>query len=668
MRLLFSAGILTTGLLTGLLVTALFAAPLLAQDCSPDDITLSTQSDVDDFQDNHGPCDRIVGGLTIDGEEIGNVDGLSGVVSMGNLRFLFTTELDNLTGLSTLTNIDGALFFTDSHALTSLEGLGNLTSIGGTLQISFMVALTDLDGLSGLDSVGSITLEFNTALTNVDGLSSIQSSAGSVHLESNTMLLNLDGFSGLTTVGGSFRLFDQQKLTNIEGLSALISVGEDFRLEFNPLLTNCGSLAPLLDNKDHGDPGPGPGSGGVPDVGGAVTIGENLPGCNTIDEIINPIFSDGFDLPDNTITVVDDSENNVGEFTSIAIGADGYPVISYRDATTGSLNVAKCHDLACSGGNETITMVDGPSAGVSYTSIAVGPDGLPVIAYASDRSLKVVKCNDEFCAGGGETFTTVDHSDIGLGFYLSMVHGADGFPVMSYYDDDADQLRVAKCNDPACAGEDEVITIVDSETFSGSYTSIAIGDDDFPVISYHNLSGDLKVAKCNDTACAGGDELISVVDAPEGENVGEHTSIAIGADGFPVISYHNRTAGDLMVAKCNDTACTGGDELISRVDDSGSPAGIYTSIAIPADDLPVISYYAQTIFTHGFLKTAKCNDPACTGGNEIIHVVDEQPNKVVGGYTSIAIGSDGLPVVSYRDHLAQTLKVLKCGTASCGRP
>jgi len=56
------------------------------------------------------------------------------------------------------------------------------------------------------------------------------------------------------------------------------------------------------------------------------------------------------------------------------------------------------------------------------------------------------------------------------------------------------------------------------------------------------------------------------------------------------------------------------------------------------------------------------------GGGETFTTVDNPPNGVVGTHTSIAIGSDGLPVVSYRDHLATTLKVLKCGTASCGRP
>lgn len=648
-------------------VITTLSSPLLAQDCIPNNITLSTPADVDDFQDNHGPCDRVVGNLDLDGADIENLDGLSGLVEVGNLRFLFTTELHDLSGLSGLASIDGSLFFTDCHALTSVDGLSSLTSVGDVVRFSFMNALQDLDGLSSLNAVGSVWLEFNTALTNIDGLSSITSVDGPVILESNTELLDLDGFSGLESVGGTFTMLDQQKLTNIEGLSPLISVGGDFRMENNPLLAHCKSLRRLLDNNDDGVPGPGPGAGGVPDVGGDVTIGNNLPGCNSVDDIVDPIFADGFESAENTVTVVDDPANDVGKFTSIAIASDGFPVISYRDDTDGALKVAKCHDLACAGGNETITVVDDPAGNVTYTSVSIGPDDLPIVAYNSGTLLVAVKCDDEACAGGGETFTTVDFSDIGLGFYLSMVHGADGFPVMSYYDDDADQLRVAKCNDIACAGEDETITIVDSATFSGSYTSIAIGNDDFPVISYHDLSGDLKVAKCNDPACAGEDETISVVDAPEGENVGEHTSIAVGQDGFPVISYYNQTNGELTVAKCNDMACSGGDETISVVDGSVNTAGLYTSIAIADDGLPVISYYAQTLFTDGFLRIAKCNDPACTGGDETITTADDPTNGVVGTHTSIAIGSDGLPVVSYADSLAGKLKVLHCGTPDCDR-
>ena len=66
----------------------------------------------------------------------------------------------------------------------------------------------------------------------------------------------------------------------------------------------------------------------------------------------------------------------------------------------------------------------------------------------------------------------------------------------------------------------------------------------------------------------------------------------------------------------------------------------------------------------GSLKVAKCNDAACAGGDESITTVDDPANNV-GYYTSLAIGADGLPVISYTDESAQTLKVAKCRNASC---
>ena len=48
-----------------------------------------------------------------------------------------------------------------------------------------------------------------------------------------------------------------------------------------------------------------------------------------------------------TITTVDNPANRVGSFTSIAIDADGLPVISYYDSTADSLKVAKCAKASC---------------------------------------------------------------------------------------------------------------------------------------------------------------------------------------------------------------------------------------------------------------------------------------------------------------------------------
>jgi hypothetical protein len=141
-------------------------------------------------------------------------------------------------------------------------------------------------------------------------------------------------------------------------------------------------------------------------------------------------------------------------------------------------------------------------------------------------------------------------------------------------------------------------------------------------------------------------------------DLGRYTSIAIGTDSLPVISYLDITAGTLKVAKCASQFCTGA--VITTVDDPASVLGVYTSIAVGADGLPVISYLDNTA---GSLKVAHCANGACTGAATITTVDD--PTNAVGTYTSIAVGVDGLPVISYWDSTTGTVKVAKYGTRSC---
>ena len=105
-------------------------------------------------------------------------------------------------------------------------------------------------------------------------------------------------------------------------------------------------------------------------------------------------------------------------------------------------------------------------------------------------------------------------------------------------------MKVAACTSVDCTGTAE-ITTVDSAGNVGEFTSIAIGDSGNPVISYHDgTNADLKVAACTSVGCTG-DVHIFTVDSTG--DVGEYTSIAIEANGYPVISYYHRSNGDLKV-------------------------------------------------------------------------------------------------------------------------
>ena len=359
--------------------------------------------------------------------------------------------------------------------------------------------------------------------------------------------------------------------------------------------------------------------------------------------VINPFAS--------TVTTVD-SSGNVGQYTSITLGADGLPVISYYDSISANLNVAKCVNAACTG-TSTISTVDITGNVGLYTSITLGADGLPVMSYydSTQADLKVAKCVNAACTGAS-TVTTVDSAGL-VGLYTSITLGADGLPVISYNDASNNTLKVAKCANAACTGASN-LTTVDIAFGGGKYSSIALGADGLPVISYYDASnGALKVAKCGNAACTGA-SVLSTVDSVG--NVGAYTSITLGTDGMPVISYFDATNNDLKVAKCVNATC--GVSTITTVD-SANTVGQHTSITLAADGLPVVSYYDAT---NNRLKVAKCVNAACTGAS-ILSTVDSAGN--VGEYTSIALGTDGLPVISYYDSTNGDLKVAKCTSASC---
>jgi len=245
-----------------------------------------------------------------------------------------------------------------------------------------------------------------------------------------------------------------------------------------------------------------------------------------------------------------DSAGDVGEFSSIAIGTNGNPIISYHDNTNGDLKVAACNNPTCT--TSTNTTIDSVGLVGWYTSITIGTNGNPIISYwdQTNQDLKVAACKNPTCIGATEadrsTNSTID--SVGLvGAHTSTAIGTNGNPIISYLDDTNGDLKVAACNNPTCTGSTELErstnSTIDSNGVVGWYSSIAIGTNGNPIISHYLISGDLKVAACNNPTCT--TSTNTTIDSDG--FVGWYTSITIGTNGNPIISYWDQTNQDLKV-------------------------------------------------------------------------------------------------------------------------
>lgn len=246
-----------------------------------------------------------------------------------------------------------------------------------------------------------------------------------------------------------------------------------------------------------------------------------------------------------------DASGNVGASqTSITVGTDGFPLISYYDATNGNLVVAHCSTVTCS--SATTTALDSTGDVGQDSSIAIGADGLGLVSYrdATNAHLKVAHCADVACSSA--TATTLD-SGTSVGGATSITVGADGRGLVGYFDNGAANLKVAHCSDAACSSA--TAATVDSASLVGEYASISVGVDGLGVISYwdHSSQRNLKLAHCVDVACSAA--TTTVVDSPN--DVGSFSSLAIGADGLPLVTYRDVSNNDVRVAHCPNVFCVG---------------------------------------------------------------------------------------------------------------
>jgi hypothetical protein len=300
-------------------------------------------------------------------------------------------------------------------------------------------------------------------------------------------------------------------------------------------------------------------------------------------------------------------------------------------------------------------------------AMAIGSDGLPIISHldSSGQALALTRCLSASCTSAVTRVVDDPANSVGVGSSLAI--GVDGFAVIAHQDTTAQALRVTHCENVACTVRAST-TVDDSISIAvGGSPAIAIGRDGFPVISHQgDFSGPVRVTHCLDVACTKSTSL--TVDNPTGTFFPRHTAIAIGSDGFPIIAYKDISSLALRVRHCLDVACTKSTFLNVDVS-SGSDVGRLPSIAIGNDGLAIISHFDNRppAAPTGNLRVTHCNDVACSSASSTtIDVGDPFTPQSSGINSSLAIGTDGLAVISHYDpFFFGTLRVARCNNVAC---
>ena len=110
-----------------------------------------------------------------------------------------------------------------------------------------------------------------------------------------------------------------------------------------------------------------------------------------------------------------------------------------------------------------------------------------------------------------------------------------------------------------------LIVTVESRNLVGQYSSLALNTSGQPVVSYHDgTNGNLKVVTCTANCATASPTWRAVVVDPGPfcascpgtiGYVGSYNSLALNTSGQPVVSYHDYTNFNLMLATCTAANC-----------------------------------------------------------------------------------------------------------------
>ncbi len=225
-----------------LFVASCFTTGVFAQ-CPAGDVTLSTQTEVDNYSANFGctEVDTLYIGSPDSATNINDLSALSIIEGVSSLR-IYNTDLVSLNGLDNLISITEDLEINSNELLQNLSGLENLLSVGDDFEIKNNPALTTIADLTSLTQiVDDLEIEENDELTSISVLSSISGTIDDLKIVGLPKLNNLVGLEGFNTITDDIQLIDLPLVPNLNPLSNITSVTDKIEI----IRLNITSLSPL---------------------------------------------------------------------------------------------------------------------------------------------------------------------------------------------------------------------------------------------------------------------------------------------------------------------------------------------------------------------------------------------------------------------------------------
>lgn len=199
-----------------------------ANNCLHEGKNFSNQSSIDNFKNGYPGCTEILGYVTIEGDNITNLQGLDTITEMRKRVLIGSLTPDN-----------------SNPNLLNLEGLQSLKRIGWWLGIQWNKSLTSLSGLDSLEEIGDeLYITRNDDLINLDGLNNLKTIGNYCSIRNNNSLNDLEGFQSLKSIGSWIQLEDNESLTTLDGLSPndTLTVNGSLYIQSNTSLADINAL------------------------------------------------------------------------------------------------------------------------------------------------------------------------------------------------------------------------------------------------------------------------------------------------------------------------------------------------------------------------------------------------------------------------------------------